>query len=222
MTTPAQSVTIGPARLSFPNLFEKAAFGKSAKQSVNDPTAKYGCSLLLPPDYIVTGPTAKAEAKRLAEMFKAVALEAFGANPKLTPGKSALFRKCLEEYEGYEKGWSYLRCVSWSQPQCVDQQVQPVLDSKMFYAGCWVMASLRPFAWNNEFGRGVSVGLNAVQFVKDGQRLDGRVRADTQFQAIDALDEGEPAGEPATAAKGKSRRAAPVEDDGESIDDLFG
>src|SRR6516225_8219755 len=48
---------------------------------------------------------------------------------------------------------------------------------------------ITPFAWTKSGKRGVSFGLNHLQIVKDGTRIDGRISADKAFDAIE--NEGE-------------------------------
>lgn len=50
------------------------------------------------------------------------------------------------------------------------------------YAGCFVRASLAAFAYDNE-SKGVSFALNNIQKIGDGERIDGRVRAENEFEA---------------------------------------
>jgi hypothetical protein len=41
------------------------------------------------------------------------------------------------------------------------------------YSGAWYHASLRPYAWKNEFGKGVSISLNGVLKVQDDEQFGG-------------------------------------------------
>lgn len=49
------------------------------------------------------------------------------------------------------------------------------------YAGAKVKVSLNAFAYNTDGNKGISFGLNNIQKVGDGERLDGRAAADDEF-----------------------------------------
>jgi hypothetical protein len=55
-----------------------------------------------------------------------------------------------------------------------------------FYPGCYAMATFSAYGYefNNTFG--VSFGLNNVQKVRDGDRLDSRADAEDDFEAIES------------------------------------
>ena len=63
----------------------------------------------------------------------------------------------------------------------VDARNNDVLDYDLAYAGCRVRASLSPFGWSASGKKGVSFGLNHIQIVKDGERIDGRIEAGKAF-----------------------------------------
>lgn len=41
------------------------------------------------------------------------------------------------------------------------------------YSGAWYHASIRPYAWKNEFGKGVSISLNGILKVQDDEQFGG-------------------------------------------------
>ena len=51
------------------------------------------------------------------------------------------------------------------------------------YPGCQVKVSLNAFAYNTDGNKGISFGLNNVQKIGEGERLDGRAAADDEFTA---------------------------------------
>lgn len=51
------------------------------------------------------------------------------------------------------------------------------------YAGCLVRVSVTPFAYDKMGNRGVSFALNNVQKWDEGERLDGRAKAQDEFDA---------------------------------------
>lgn len=57
---------------------------------------------------------------------------------------------------------------------------------KEIYAGAIVRASVNAFAYNQAGNKGVSLALNNVQKVSDGERIDGRQQADEEFADLSA------------------------------------
>jgi len=69
-------------------------------------------------------------------------------------------------------------------PQIVDAKVQPVFEEGEAYSGCTFRASVNLFTFEKKGNRGVAVGLNNLQVVKKGPRLDGRKSAEEDFAAF--------------------------------------
>lgn len=108
-----------------------------------------------------------------------------------------------------------------SRPQVVDQNVNPVIDQSLVFAGCIVNAYIQAFAYDKQVNRGVSFGLNAIQIVDNSEnvvRLAGGGRdASEVFQAVPgapaptaASTPVAPAPAPAPAAPPAAAPAAPV------------
>lgn len=87
----------------------------------------------------------------------------------------------------------YLNLKSDKKPGVVGPDAKPLLDQDEFYSGCYCRASINFFGYNKAGNKGVGVGLNNVMKVKDGERLDGRQNAETEFAefAAESQDEGE-------------------------------
>lgn len=66
-------------------------------------------------------------------------------------------------------------------PQIVDAKVQPIFEEGEAYSGCTFRASVNLFVFEKKGNRGVAVGLNNLQVVKKGPRLDGRKSAEQDF-----------------------------------------
>lgn len=69
-----------------------------------------------------------------------------------------------------------------------DGKSAPISDEREVYPGAKVRASLTAFAYDREGNKGVSFGLNNVQKLGEGERLDSRKRAEDEFtaEAVDA------------------------------------
>lgn len=69
-------------------------------------------------------------------------------------------------------------------PGLVNAQVEPIIDQTEFYPGCYARATLTAYAWEKAGKRGVSFGPVNIQKTRDGERLDGAVSAENEFEAI--------------------------------------
>ena len=83
-----------------------------------------------------------------------------------------------------------IRATSKHQPGVVDAAVQPIMNQSDFYPGCFARMRVNAFTFDNK-QIGVSLGLNHIQKVKDGDPLGGggaRERVEEAFEAIEADD----------------------------------
>ena len=81
------------------------------------------------------------------------------------------------------KGHYFIRLSSSRKPTLIDAGRQEILDTNRLYSGCYVKANLNAYAFNMSTNKGVTFGLNAVQFIKDGESLGGagQVNIDEAF-----------------------------------------
>lgn len=174
-------VITGEVRLSYVHLFEPYSFD-------GDQEAKYSCVLLIPKSDEATVAKLKAAYKAAVEQGKATKWK--GKVPK---GVAIPLRDGDDDptYEGEEfEGHWILRASSRSKPGVVDRNPRIAIeDPTRVYSGCYARVSLNLFPYDTAGNRGVSAGLNNVQFLRDGESLGGRSRAEDDFDALD--DEGE-------------------------------
>lgn len=170
--SPTRVVT-GKVRLSYVHLFEPYT---------NDPEkeARYSVTILIPKSDKTTLAKIK-EAQRVAiEEGKA---KTFGgripANLKNTlhDGDEEADLERNPEYAGHY----YMAMSSKTRPGVVDQDLNAILDSTQVYSGCYARVSINAFPYSNSGNKGVSFGLNNVQFLDDGEPLGGRTRAEDDF-----------------------------------------
>ena len=160
------------ATLSFPVLKAPRPRSEGAKPV-------YSCALLFDKKA-----QASAEYKAMQQACIKAAKDKFGADVKMAT-LTFPFRDAGEkDYAGYEEGFTYINPWSEQRPGIVDHDVQDVLDVGNVYAGMKVRASVSPFAWANSGKKGVSFGLNHIQVLKEGARIDGRVTADKAFTKV--------------------------------------
>lgn len=56
-----------------------------------------------------------------------------------------------------------------SKPTVVDTNHNAILDEGMVYPGCWVRASLSMYPYSASGNNGIGIGVEAVQFLQDGE-----------------------------------------------------
>lgn len=87
--------------------------------------------------------------------------------------------------EGYEAGAFFINLKATQRPGVVDQNVQDILEERDFYAGCWAIANVRAYYYDQKGNKGVSFGLQNIQKVGDGDPLGGRVRPTDAFKPVE-------------------------------------
>jgi hypothetical protein len=197
--------------LSYPSLIKTRAF------EGNEP--KFQASFIFPKSYDITALKAAIQAAKAAK---------WGATP---PPKLKLgIRDGVEKVVGtdgdgkevYAKGYGpdvFFIGASANKdrpPQLLNAAAQQIdrndveTCNKLFYGGAVVRAIIRAFAYDQRGNKGVSFGLNAVQFIKHGEALGGGgIDASSVFD--DESDIGGAGGATVSGAPSKS-----------DIDALFG
>ena len=171
--TPVTKVII-PCRISFANIFEPKA--------INGGDEKYSVSCVIP----------KSDKATLMKIHKAVeAAKEDGKvrkwNGKIPPNLKLPLRDGdidRPDDETYQD-CMFVNATSKDAPGIVDRRVQPVTDPMMVYSGCYCNVSVNFYAFNANGNRGVAAGLSNIQFVRDGERLSGRVSAEAEFDALE-------------------------------------
>lgn len=161
-------------RISYPALYEPKPNPSGA--------LKYSCSLLVP----------KSDTKGVADIQAAIAKAIEKGKADVWKGKVPKFRyeplrdgdaelasgeKSSKEYEGHY----FINCSSNEAPGVVGPDAKPLFDRDSIYAGCYVRADINPFPYLNSGNAGIGWGLNNVMLVREGERLDGRQRAEDAF-----------------------------------------
>lgn len=171
--TPVTKVII-PCRISFANIFEPKA--------INGGDEKYSVSCVIP----------KSDKATLMKIHKAVeAAKEDGKvrkwNGKIPPNLKLPLRDGdidRPDDETYQD-CMFVNATSKDAPGIVDRRVQPVTDPMMVYSGCYCNVSVNFYPFNANGNRGVAAGLSNIQFVRDGERLSGRVSAEAEFEALE-------------------------------------
>lgn len=170
--SPTRVVT-GKVRLSYVHLFEPYS---------NDPEKepKYSVTILIP----------KSDKATLAKINKAIEAAKEEGKTKKFGGKiptnlSTTLHDGDEEADLERNpeyaGHMYMAMSSKARPGIVDLDLNPILDSTQVYSGCYARVSINAFPYNTSGKKGISFGLNNVQFLEDGEPLGGRTRAEDDF-----------------------------------------
>ncbi len=167
-------VVTGLVRFSYPHVYEpQAAKGSTEK--------KYSVSLVIPK-------SDKAQYDRLLAAQNA-AIEQGKTDTKLGWGgkKPAKLLLAIQdgdveksEDEVYADSW-YISAKSKTKPTIVDKDLNPIMEQDEFYAGCYGRASINFYPYDVNGSKGIAVGLNNIQKLKDGEALGGGSRAEDDF-----------------------------------------
>lgn len=170
------SILTAQGRLAYPWLFKP-----QPGQNGNEP--KYGVSIVF---------AKSADLKLLADAVEEAAVAKFGKDYKTKLGKISKPFKKTEDYpkmgfdpEAYPV---FIRAGSGSRPQVVDARVAEVLEHEQAYAGRWARITVRVFAYDKSGNRGVSLGLQNVQLLRDDERVGGgRANASEEIDAVEDI-----------------------------------
>ena len=137
---------------------------------------KYSCAVLIP----------KKNKKTLA-MVKAAIDAAKEEGKTLFGGKMGGLKLPLRDGdeerpddEAY-RGMYFFNATSKSKPKVVDADLDEIIDPEDFYSGCWGRVSVRFYPFAKKGNKGVAVGLNNLQKIKDGENLSGGSSAEEDF-----------------------------------------
>jgi len=169
-------------RLSYPHLFEPKENTLSGKM-------EYSVTALFPKG---------ADLSALIAAAKAATEAKWGADPKRWPKNlRPPFRKQEERAkqdengnetlpDGYEAGAIFinLKCTKVA-PKIVDRKVKPITDDSLVYAGCYGIASVNAYAYDQAGNKGVAFGLNGIQITRDGESLSGRPAVESSFKPLE-------------------------------------
>lgn len=195
-------IVLPRARLSFPHLF-KPSKNDEGKES-------YNCVLLIPKSTNLDEAKAAVLAAAVDEWgdkAKKWFLDDLVKSPFLDgDGKQGLSKKTGERHAGYE-GHTFIRATSGLEyrPKVYDRNINLVLDPAEAYAGCFVIARVNPFTWDNDKnGKGVTFGISMLQIVADGEKLGGGEADPKAVFNVIKSDDGD---KPPFDAKGKGAGA---------------
>lgn len=157
------------------------------RESMNEGgAAQYSISLLFKKNQ---------DLSKLRKAVNAAAIEKFGTSAVRDGQLSSKLKDPFRDADDMEnpipgyRGGVYITAKSKTKPGIVDAHLEPITEPMDFYPGCICRASVKPFAFDKKGSKGVTFLLNNIQKVKDGDRLDGKKRAEDEFDALDDGDD---------------------------------
>lgn len=175
------NIKLKNVRLSFPSLSKAKAF-KNDDGSEGEPY--YGATFLLDKT------KQKSQIKQIEDAVQEL-LEDHFTGKKIPGAVKRPLRDGSEKdhIDGYGDGIKFISASSKKRPIVVDKGVNAVEGSEideMFYAGCYVNASIHLWVQDNKWGKRVNAQLRAVQFCKDGEAFgDAPVNAEEEFESLE-------------------------------------
>lgn len=172
-------VVTGIARLSYANVWEP--------KSINGGAEKYSVSIIIP----------KSDTKTLSAIERAIdaAIDAgkgkFGGKiPSKASLKTPLRDGDIDRPDDPAYADSYfINASNREKPGVVDRKRIPITDPLTIYSGCYIRASVIIYPFNTNGNKGLAASLENIQFWADGEPLNGRVRAEDEFGALDDVDD---------------------------------
>lgn len=160
-------------RVSFPSVFEASSYeGGAPKFSV--------CAVFTPALFTARDKELWAAMNALADE---VSMERFKKKLAQLPGN---FKKPFrdgaekEDLEGFGAGKTFCNFSSKMRPGIIGINRELITNADEFYPGCYARATITAYAYDN-VGKGVAFGLQNLQKLKDGDRLDSRTDANDDF-----------------------------------------
>ena len=193
VTLEKNKIILQTVRLSFPQLWRAKAFKPTDEPS-------FSASFIMDKE---------ADAEQILDMRKLmtkVAHDKWG--PTIPKGVKLCLRDGAEpgkeDVDGYGPTIMFVSSSSKKKIPLVDEDVAPLSeDSGKPYAGCYVNASLRVWAQDNDYGKRVNAQLLAIQFVLDGEAFgEARIDVNEEFGAVERAGGESTAEQPAAEEEG--------------------
>jgi hypothetical protein len=172
-------VITGEVRLSYAHLFKPYS-------SQPDKEPKYSTTILVPKSDIAT--KQRIDAAINAAIADGTASKWNGVRPPIISipvhdGDGARPSDGMPFGAECRGHWVFT-ASSKQQPGVVDLNIQPILSQSEVYSGIYARVSIRFFAYMTNGKKGIGVGLNNVQKLRDGEPLGGGTSAASDFGDI--------------------------------------
>lgn len=171
------AVKTGLVRASYPAVFHP----KSMEHDDGDSSSKYGlCIIIKKSDKV----TVKALKEAIAEAWKAGMAKGYFKTEKIPALKNPLKDGDLPNEDGVTdptlEDCYFINSYSNNKPGLIDKYGEAITSPDVFYPGCFCRVTLNFYPYGKG-KKGVAAGLNNIQKLKEGERLDGRKSAESDF-----------------------------------------
>ena len=179
---PMKVITGKDTRWSYANVWEA--------RSINGGTPKFSVSLIIPKSDTVTVNKIKAAIEAAYKEGESKLKGNSKSVPPLSAIKTPLRDGDTERPDdpAYKDSY-FLNANSSTAPGIVDADCEPILQRSEVYSGVYGRASINFYAFNTNGNRGIAVGLNNLQKIRDGEPLGGRASAESDFAGDDEDDD---------------------------------
>lgn len=173
-------VITGKVRFCYAHVFEPTAISEGD-------TPKYSVCIIISKDDKATLSKIEAAIKAAKEVGKSKIADKNGKIPSTikTPLRDG------DEERGDDPAFInsyFINANSSRRPGVVDRGLNQIIDPEEFYSGCYGRASINFYAYNVQ-SKGIAAGLNNIQKLEDGERLDGGSSAESDFGGDNASDD---------------------------------
>ena len=179
MALSANQMTTGEGRISYAHVYEP--------YSNNGGEPKYSVTFLMPKTDVQS--KARLDAAQEAAKQKGIAEKWNGVLPPVVacavydgdgvrPNGEAFGPEC--------KGHWVFTASSKNPVPLVDASMNPIVQKGEIYSGCYCRICVSMFAYNSNGKRGIGIGLEAVQKLRDGDPLGGGVSVSDAFGSAPA------------------------------------
>jgi hypothetical protein len=181
VNNPTKVITGKETRWSFVNVWEA--------KSINGSNPKFSVSLIIPKSDVAT-------IEKIKKAIEAAYTEGEGklrGNGRTVPALTAIHTPLRDgdierpDDKAYANSY-FINANSATQPGIVDADCNPILTHSEVYSGVYGRASINFYAYNSNGNRGIAVGLNNLQKIKDGEPLGGKASAESDFASDDDDD----------------------------------
>lgn len=127
-----------------------------------------------------------ADLSELKKLIDEAIMEKWGTNPPKNL-KLPLKDGNLSDLDKYpEDANKYIASAksTIAPPGVVDRQLQPIMEAKEVYSGCYLRASVTAYAYDHKLNKGVSFGLRNVMKWDEGEPLAGTTKPEDDFAAF--------------------------------------
>lgn len=174
LVNPTKVITGKDTRWSYANVWEA--------KSINGGTPKFSVSLIIPKSDKVTVQKINAAIQAAYDEGQSK----LKGNGKSVPALSAIKTPLRDGDTERPDDPAYANCYflnanSSTAPGIVDADCNPIMTRSEVYSGVYGRASINFYAYNSSGNKGIAVGLNNLQKIRDGEPLGGKSSAVSDF-----------------------------------------